>query len=134
MSTSKKQSPVLIRQKKPVDLLHTELCLQAESPDASGDFFVHYGIFIHMKDGIFIHVKVLSRFQGGILLKFSIKFKFILVCCILLIVPSAIVGGVGYTLSRQGLHEQMVANLQNSVTMAIELIRTQQELVDGGRR
>jgi methyl-accepting chemotaxis protein len=67
-------------------------------------------------------------------LKFSIKFKFILVCCILLIIPSTIVGGVGYSLSRQGLHEQMEANLLNSVTMAVELIHTQQELVKTGER
>lgn len=67
-------------------------------------------------------------------MKFSIKLKFILVCCLLLIIPSTIVGGVGYVLSRQGLHEQMAANLQNSVTMALELIRTQQALVESGQR
>lgn len=67
-------------------------------------------------------------------MRISIKIKFILFCCILLIIPSTIVGGVGYNLARQGLHEQMVANLQNSVTMALELIHTQQELVNSGQR
>lgn len=67
-------------------------------------------------------------------MKFSIKFKFIVVCCLLLIFPSVVVGSVGYVLSRQGLHEQMEANLQNSVRMAVELIRAQQELVKSGER
>lgn len=67
-------------------------------------------------------------------MKSSLKLKFILVCCILLIIPSTFVGAVGYVLSRNGLHEQMEANLMNSVNMAVELIRTQQELVQRGER
>ncbi|OUM84692.1 MAG: hypothetical protein BAA01_06045 [Bacillus thermozeamaize] len=66
-------------------------------------------------------------------LRLSIKGKLILLCCILLIIPSLVIGIVGYNLARQGLNDQMAANLKNSVTMAIELIHAQQELVKSGQ-
>jgi methyl-accepting chemotaxis protein len=62
----------------------------------------------------------------------SLRFKFLLICFLLLTVPSLVIGTVGYQISKQQLSQSGEEQLKNSVRLTIAMINTLDKEVKAG--